>query len=287
MAVERTSQRFGEAFVSPIITGEAVALELRAASFVARGLGLVIDVVAHVVLFIAMVFILGPATEGLDPAAGRALLLCLVVFCFVVVPIAVETLSRGRSLGKLATGLRIVRDDGGSVRFRHAVIRGLLGFLEIYLTLGGLAVIVALFNAKSKRLGDIAAGTYSLRQRVPELPARTAVLPPYLEPWVSLADIGRLPDSAARRARQFIQQAEYMAPASRSRMAVDLATELSAWVAPPPPPGTSPQDYVNAVLAERRRRELGRLFSARGRSARIGERLARLPFSSEAPGPRR
>ena len=61
-----------------------------------------------------------------------------VVLCFVVVPAAVETLSRGRSLGKLAAGLRIVRDDGGAIRFRHAVIRALIGFLEIYLTFGGL-----------------------------------------------------------------------------------------------------------------------------------------------------
>lgn len=265
---------------NPIITGEAVALELRAASFAARALGLVIDVIAHTVLFFVLVMAIGSATEGMDPAAARALTITVAVFCFVAVPVAVETLSRGRSLGKLAVGLRIVRDDGGAIRFRHAVIRGLLGFLEIYATLGGLAVLVALFNDKSKRLGDIAAGTYALRQRVPVQPPFFVVVPPYLAPWVQHADIGRLPDGAARRARQFLQQAGHMSPASRTRLGIELATEIATHVAPPPPPGTSPEDYLAAVLAERRRREYGRLAAARQKSSMVAGRIERLPFSS-------
>ncbi|NQD89266.1 RDD family protein, partial [Paenarthrobacter sp. CM16] len=156
--------------MSSIITGEAVVLELRPASFAARALGLILDVVSHIVLAILLIILVSIASEDLDEAAIRALILSSVVFSIVIVPVTVETLTRGRSLGKLATGLRIVRDDGGSIRFRHAVIRGLIGVLEIYLTFGGLAIGVALFNDRSKRLGDIVAGTYSLRQRVPSKP---------------------------------------------------------------------------------------------------------------------
>jgi hypothetical protein len=50
-------------------------------------------------------------------------------------------------------------------------------------------------------------------------------------------------------------------------------------VAPSPPPGTTPDDYLAAVLAERRTRELRRLGAARTESNRIGERLHRLPFT--------
>ncbi len=145
-----------------------------------------------------------------------------------------------------------MRDDGGSIRFRHALIRGLLGFLEIYLTFGGLAIGVALFNDKSKRLGDIVAGTYSLRQRVPSTPPRIMpVAPPHhLQAWVAMADIGRVPDATARRAGTFVQQAYLMAPASRVNMAASLASELARYVAPPPPrpPAPSPEDYIGAVL---------------------------------------
>ena len=266
--------------VGPIITGEAVVLELRPASFAARALGLVIDVVVHVVLLVLIMIGLSAAGRDLDPAAARALGLAAVVFCLVVVPVAVETLSRGRSLGKLATGLRVVREDGGAIRFRHAVIRGLTGFLEIYLTFGGLALAVALFNDKSRRLGDLLGGTYAVRSRVPAEQAIRVFVPPYLQSWAAAADIGRIPDATARRAAQFIRQAGRMAPLSRAGMAASIAAELSAHVAPAPPPGTGPDDFLAAVVAERRNREFTRLSQSRRRYTETGQRLQRLPFSS-------
>lgn len=255
-----------------------MVLELRPASFAARALGLVLDVLAHVVLLILLVILVANAARDLDEAALRATVLCSVVFSFVIVPVAVETLTRGRSLGKLAAGLRIVRDDGGSIRFRHALLRGLVGFLEIYLTFGGLAIGVALFSDKSKRLGDIVAGTYSLRQRIPAEPRILPVAPPYLQTWVAMADIGRIPDATARRAGTFVQQAHRMAPASRASMATALASELAGYIAPPPPPGTLPEDYIGAVLGERRNREFNRLKQAEHRNLAVGERLRKLPF---------
>jgi uncharacterized RDD family membrane protein YckC len=270
----------GEPALSSIVTGEAVVLELRPASFAARSLGLLLDVVVNVVLLVVILIGVVSAGQELDEAAARALVLVSVVFCFVIVPVAVETLGRGLSLGKLAAGLRVVRDDGGAIRFRHAVIRGLTGFLEIYLTLGGLAIAVALFNDRSRRLGDIMAGTYAVRSRVPVEGVVPVFVPPQLRAWAGAADIGRIPDATARQAIQFIRQAGRMSPLSRSGMAASIATELAGHVAPPPPPGTSPGDYLAAVVAERRNRELGRLQQGRRRSAAVGERLNRLPFGS-------
>lgn len=270
----------GERAVSSIVTGEAVVLELRPASFAARALGLLLDVMVNVVLLVLILLGLAAAGRELDEAAVRALSLVSVVFCFVIVPVTVETLSRGLSLGKLATGLRVVRDDGGAIRFRHAVIRGLTGFLEIYLTLGGLAIAVALFNDRSRRLGDIIAGTYALRSRVPVEGAVRVYVPPQLRAWAAAADIGRIPDATARQATQFIRQAGRMSPLSRAGMAASIATELAGHVAPPPPPGTSPDDYLAAVIAERRNRDLARLQHARRRNSEVGERLDRLPFGS-------
>ena len=42
-------------------------------------------------------------------------------------PVGIEMLTRGRSAGKALLGLRVVRDDGGPVRFRQALTRGLVG----------------------------------------------------------------------------------------------------------------------------------------------------------------
>jgi uncharacterized RDD family membrane protein YckC len=267
--------------LSSIVTGEAVTLELRPASFAARALGLLLDVVVNIVLLVVILMLVSTAWQDLDDAAMRAIVLVSVVFCFVIVPVSVETLTRGLSLGKMAAGLRIVRDDGGAIRFRHAVIRGLTGFLEIYLTMGGLAIAVALFSDKSKRLGDILAGTYSLRNRVPAEAPLALFVPPHLKGWVALADIGRIPDASARRAVQFMRQAGRMAPSSRLGMAASLATEIAGYVAPPPPQGTGPEEYLAAVLAERREREMKRLLRSQERSTRMGERLHRLPYQRD------
>ncbi|WP_394941478.1 RDD family protein [Psychromicrobium sp. YIM B11713] len=264
--------------MSSIVTGEAVVLELRPASFAARGLGALIDLLATVVAYYLSLMFIFNFVRDIDRAAGTAIVTSMLVFFTVIVPITVETLTRGKSLGKYAMGLRIVRDDGGSIRFRQALVRGLLGSFEFYMTFGTVAFLVSILNQRSKRLGDIAAGTYSMRERVPPTPLMVLNTPPYLRAWAQLADIGRLPDGLARRISQFQQQAAKMTPLSRDNLARSLADEVSAWVSPPPPAGTMPDAFLIAVSAERRDRDFRRLTAAKERSDQLGSRLSRLPF---------
>lgn len=266
--------------MSSIVTGEAVVLELRPASFAARGLGLLIDVVASVVLFLLTIWLAFQLFNDLDRSAATALLLGLTIFYLVIVPVTVETLTRGKSLGKYAMGLRIVRDDGGSIRFRHALIRGVLGYLEIYLSLGSIAFLTSLFNERSKRLGDMLAGTYSMRERMPATPILQINAPAHLVSWAELADIARLPDGLARRISQFLYQAPKMSPVSRAGLARSLAEEASVFASPPPPPGTLPEDFLAALSAQRRERDYRRLSAAKVRAEQLGARLNKLPFQS-------
>ena len=134
-----------------IVTGEAVALDLRPASFVLRGAGAIIDWLTYFGLYIVLVLIVTPLlvdSLGLDERLVAAVLVTMLVLAIVVAPITVELLSHGRSLGKLAIGARIVRDDGGAIGFRHAFVRALVGVLEIYMTFGGIAVVVSLLNGR-------------------------------------------------------------------------------------------------------------------------------------------
>lgn len=261
--------------MSAIITGEAVVLELRPASFAARSLGTAIDVLATLVVAVGLFLLLGALPFTLDPAASRAMILLTIVTLFVIVPITVETLSRGKSLGKLVMGLRIVRDDGGSIRFRQALIRGILAVLEIYMTLGSVACLVSLFNDKSKRLGDMLAGTYAIRDRAPEPKPLQVSVAPSLAQWAAVADIGRLPDPLARRISLFLRQGGAMAADSRFSLAVELASEASHYVAPLPVPGTPPDIFLAALIAERRDREFERMSAAAQRAEQVRGRLQR------------
>lgn len=259
--------------MSQIITGEAVVLELRPASFAVRALGAGIDFIASVVVFLLALWALVGLSEFFDPTALRAVLLMVVVGIVVAIPVAVETFSRGKSLGKLIVGLRVVRDDGGAIRFRHALIRALLGVLEIYMSFGSVALIASLFNDKSKRLGDMLAGTYSIRERSPKEKPLQVYIVPALQPWSQLVDIGRLPDNLARRISLYLRNAGAMAPGSRQSMGAALATEASAFVAPLPPLGTAPETFLAALISERRSRELLRLTASTEQSEKMRARL--------------
>lgn len=266
--------------MSSVVTGEAVVLELKPAGFAARGLSVLIDIVAQIVLAVLVLLLIGNVLGGaLDPALTSALTLVVVVLLILVIPVTVETITRGKSLGRLVMGLRIVRDDGGAIRFRHAFIRGMLAILEIYMLVGSLAFLVSLFNERSKRLGDLLAGTYAMRERVVSRPRALAVMPPGLQQWSQTADIGRLPDALARRMSQFLAQAPRLTPQARHALSVDLAAEASHHVSPPPPADTHPEEFLHAVIASRRDRDYESMMRQRERSEATAKRLHSLPFS--------
>lgn len=236
------------------VTGEAVSLDVRPASVLLRGAGAIIDAITYfTALLLTVLAVVWLAGDAIDPALGRALSVVGMVVFLLIAPMVVETASHGRSLGKLAIGARIVRDDGGAIQLRHAFIRALLGLVEIYLTFGGIAALVGLLNEKSKRLGDLMAGTYAQHERVPRFQPRSFEVPPMLAQWALTADVARMPEPLTRRIAQFLVQAERMMPGSRQRLAEALVSEVSAYVAPLPP--VPPEALLFAVAAIRRQRE--------------------------------
>ena len=256
-----------------LVTGEAVTLDVRPASALIRAGGTAIDVLLTIVLLLGLLL----ALNGLavDEAAFRAILISGIVVCVVVLPTAVETASRGRSLGKLALGLRVVRDDGGSIGLRHAFIRALVGVVEIYLTFGGLAVLVGFLNPSSKRLGDLMAGTHAQVERVPKLPATAFGVPPSLAAWAPTADVARLPDTLARRIAAFFTNAPHLAPDSRRRLAASLGAEVVPFVSPLP--DAEPELFLAAVVALRRERDLAALELERARMQALEPQLTATP----------
>ncbi|BAJ73505.1 predicted membrane protein/domain [Microbacterium testaceum StLB037] len=252
-----------------ILTGEAVALDVQPLGFFLRALGCLIDMVVGVVLLIGggLLLVTMAASGALPDSALRIGIITLIVLVMVVLPTTVETLSRGRSLGRLAVGGRIVRVDGGAAGFRAALIRALVGVLELWLTLGGIAAVVGMFTPRAQRLGDLVAGTASERTRTRPLPPPAPGLPPGWESWAQVADVSRLPDRLAARVSQFVRGAELLDPAARVRIAGSLADAVAPFVSPRPP--ADPEAFVRAVASVRRDREYRALVIERERAASL------------------
>jgi uncharacterized RDD family membrane protein YckC len=262
---------------STLITGEAVALDLRSTGFVLRAAGTAIDAILYLGGYVGLTAALY-AVSGLflfDDAISAAVSVTLLVICLIAAPTAVETISHGRSLGKLAVGARIVRDDGGAIGFRHAFIRSLTGLLEIYSTLGGIAAVTGLLNERSKRLGDFLAGTYSQHERVARVVPAVFGVPVVLADWARTADVARMPDSLSRRIAQFLQQAAKLSPVSRQRLSEQLAAEASIYVSPVPE--VQPELFIAAVAAIRRDREFAALQGEQRRLDVLASALDGLP----------
>jgi uncharacterized RDD family membrane protein YckC len=246
--------------VSDLVTGEAVVLELRVARLASRALALLIDLAVQLTVLIVGVVLLDRLLSNLDGAAAAAVGLTWTVAVVLGYPVLFETLTRGRSLGKLALGLRVVRDDGGPERFRQALMRGLLGvFVDIWTTFGSVALISSLASKKAQRLGDVVAGTLVIHERIPAQGGPVAVMPPQLAGWASTLELSRLPDDLALAARQYLARAAQFDPDASRAMAERLAGAMTSYVSPPPPPGVPAVFYLRAVLAERRARETARL----------------------------
>lgn len=265
-----------------IVVGEGVALDVRPAGFLLRAASSLIDAVVSMLgfgaLLLAAAWIMSSAEQAgatIELAAVQAVIIALLVVAWVLAPCLVETLSGGRSLGRLALGLRIVRDDGGAAGFRHALIRALLGVLEFLLTAGGLAIVVGLVHPRAKRLGDLLAGTVSQNERAPKLLAQPVPLPPGLERWAQLADVARLPDRLARRMRDFLTQAPRLEPAARLRQAGEVAREVRYFVHPIP--DVDAETFLRAVAAVRFWRESSAHELGRARLAHVDAVLQALP----------
>lgn len=250
------------------VTGDAVELEIKAANLGSRLVAQVIDMVVQVVLLVVLIYWLTNVVRvrGLDSSLSGALGIALFVGVLVGVPATLEGLTHGKSVGKYALGLRVVRDDHGTIRARQAIGRALIGFVEIWVTAGVAALITAALNKRGKRLGDMAMGTVVISERVPLRWAAAMPMPPMLAPWAMNADIAPLDPKVVLGARQYLMRRQQLSPQARARLSTHLADHLRAKVAPAPPLSTA-DDLIMAMIAERGRRDRERL--ARNEELRI------------------
>ncbi|MFD0170249.1 RDD family protein [Streptomyces decoyicus] len=250
--------------MSELVTGEAVVLGLRPARLPSRGLAVAVDVAVAWAVYLGVSLLLLSATSSMDSAAVAAVSVATFVLVQVGIPIVIETLSNGRSLGKLVCGLRVVREDGGPIRFRHALVRGAMGAIEIVMTMGVVAAIASLVSARGRRMGDVFAGTLVIRERMPVAETGMALPPP--PPWLvaelGALDLSRVPDGWWLTVRQYLARMGQLDPQVGGTMAGRLAEDLRGFTGAPAPMGVHPVAYLAAVVGERQARESQRASGA-------------------------
>ncbi|GLZ10319.1 hypothetical protein Acsp04_05540 [Actinomadura sp. NBRC 104425] len=257
--------------MAELVTGEAVALDIRVARLASRGCAFLLDLALQTTLLNLGLSLVSLTSLVADEAWTIGLSIATTVTVLVGYPCVCETLSRGRTLGKLALGLRVVADDGGPVRFRQTLVRGLAATVELWSLAAAPALLTSLGNRRGKRLGDLFAGTIVIQERVPHGPVfgPVAVMPPQLAGWAQRLELSLLPDGLALAARQYLARFWELLPEVRDALGARITEQVFAVVSPPPPAGVRPEIVLSAVLAERRRRDEWRLAQRRARRMRM------------------
>ena len=94
--------------------------------------------------------------------SGWLIMLLVAVTDFVIFP-----MFSGQSVGKMLTGIRIVKKDGTPPSFVQLLLRHTIGYLLVALTLG-LGFLFSALNQKGRALQDLISGTIVIygRQKV-------------------------------------------------------------------------------------------------------------------------
>lgn len=242
-------------------TGEAVALELPIARIPTRASAFLIDLVVQFVLGCTLMLAIFTVVRSpkLDSAWLDVAVLIALVGVLVGYPVICETASRGRTLGKLMLGLRVVRADGGPIDFQHALTRGLTGAIVDFWMLGGfgaIAVLTSMCSPNARRVGDVLAGTVVVhaQRRLPR-PA-LALAPPWLAGWTGQLDLAGLPEDLALAVRQYLTRFRTLTPGAQHELGTALVTAVCAWLQVPPPGQYPPVQILGAIVAERQRRAM-------------------------------
>lgn len=152
-----------------IRTSQNVLLEYEPASIGERILATLLDYLVFFGWFLLVIAM--PAGIGVQTGTFYSVVVLLPIAFY---DLLCEWLLNGRSVGKLAMGIRVVMLDGSQPGLGAYLIRWLLRIIESVAFLGGLIPIITVAaNGKGQRLGDIAAGTTVVK----------------LKPAVSLTDV--------------------------------------------------------------------------------------------------
>jgi uncharacterized RDD family membrane protein YckC len=234
-----------------IETPENVTLEVTLAGLGSRMAASLIDGLIRFAVILALFIVL---LSSPDRAGGVEFALFIVgsFAVFFAYDVLFETLAGGRTPGKRATGLRVVREGGQPVGFVSSAIRNLMRLVDMLPFSYAIGIVAILVSSKNQRLGDMAAGTIVVREvttgsgsawREHEMPRGDE------DSW----DIGGVTQEEIATVRSFLTRRETLDSNARTRIGRELAFRLHAKV-PGAPANMSPEEFLRRLAAAKSRR---------------------------------
>ena len=228
-----------------IATPEGIELELILAGVGSRFAATLLDIVVQLGAIIALAIVLGPLGSNGYVVAVYLVAVFVILFAYDIV---LETWNRGRTIGKLAAGLRVVRVGGETEGFLTAAVRNFLRIVDFLPAFYVVGVIAILATNRNQRLGDLAAGTIVVRERRRAVtPAAPSFQPPAAAPYLEW-DVSAVSPEDVATLRQFLERRPTLSAGARAHLATDLAARVRPKVVGAPD-GWHPESFLEGVVA--------------------------------------
>jgi uncharacterized RDD family membrane protein YckC len=206
-------------------TPEAVAFAYDLAGPASRGAALIVDTVLLALIILAEGLAVVLAGTLIDSEAATPWLIAVALAVAFVTYwgyyVWGEVLRNGRTPGKQALGIRVVRDDGGRVGTLDSIIRNLIRIVDMLPGYYAIGLVSVLLSRTNKRLGDMAAGTVVVRD----------------SGKLDLVFIGGQDSERVTLVREFLARRAQLTEAARWQVAAEI---LAAWGESPQPGWTEP-----------------------------------------------
>lgn len=195
-------------------TPEAVAFSYELAGIGSRGAAIVIDTLLLAVLVAVEGGVAALAGSLVDAAGAADVAMPWIIGALIIAAFATywgyfvfgEVVRSGQTPGKRYMGIRVIRDDGGPVRFTESVVRNVLRMIDMLPGYYAVGIVAALLSKHGKRLGDMAAGTVVVRD------AGDLAIP----------DAAALRSPEAELVKEYLDRRPMLTPAARYQVAVEL-----------------------------------------------------------------
>jgi uncharacterized RDD family membrane protein YckC len=245
-----------------ISTPEGVEMHLTLAGPASRFVSAIVDILIQSVLLVCVALVLGISGDSGLGGGGVAVLLWFAISFGVITfyDIFFEVFRSGRTPGKRMNGLRVVRAEGHPVGFVTSAIRNVIRPVDFLPSAYLLGAVVILSTRKNQRLGDIAAGTLVVRERLggrrggkPDDPSPMSASHLPASTTYASWDTSRVTQEEIATVRQFLDRRDSVEGTARAQLAVTLAERLRPKVAGAPADLRGEQFLLALVEAKLRR----------------------------------
>lgn len=243
-----------------ITTPEGVELELQLAGLGSRFIAQTLDLLlkgAAIALLVLMLSALG--------LTGVAIMIPSIALILYAYDVVFETFSNGRTPGKRAVRLRVLRAGGEPVDFMSSAIRNVLRLVDGLPTSYVPGIVSILATKRNQRLGDLAAGTIVIHEEPVAAPAagpapvaagwgqppgggwgQPAWQPPPPVPAGAVWDVSAVGAEELAVVRSFLERRWTLEPAARGQLALQLADAMWSKVAGAPG-GLPPEAFLEQL----------------------------------------